>query len=905
MTDQLRKFIDHMRAVDCEPFDSSAVMPDDTRHYYRLSTDKPGVKKGSYVLRVDPDGFAVGGCMNMRDGIWHSWHSKSARGISDDEKRAWTAKRDAAKAEREMEEQAARERAACVAASMWGDATSEGVASFPYVQRKDMTGEGLRVWTDLDTFQDWLLVPVYSATGDLVGMQKINADGDKLFIPGSAVTGGRMWLGDPTGASVVALVEGVATGDAVRRATGWPVCVAFNAGNLKAVATALGVNSRLVICGDDDRWTWAAKHRAKRPEVLPARDSIEWDEYRANGWLDNPGRDKAEQSAVAAGGAQVLFPPNGGDWDDCARERGIEFVRDCLIKPIEIAQEWEPIAGDWPEPDEVGPSWDDMATPLDKLKEQCGPMGYDEDVYFFLPRTKGQVLELTAGALGTMQNLYQLANGSDYQRIMGWDEIKPGEAAGIIGPMLMDVCHKIGPYENGRVYGAGAWVIGKRLFVNTGSGVWFDGKELGHREVDIDGAFVRESRAFYLDCEPLHNKEANKLVQICQMLKWRRPISGTLLAGWLVVASVGGALRWRPHVFITGPKGAGKSTVIEEIVEVVIGDSMIRQDGGSTEAGLRKEVKSSSRPIVMDEFEGESKRAFEEVQKILFWARKASSGGYIVNANRKYRAKSCVCFAAINPLVTQGADADRITLLELEVNKDADAEAHFDKLMDMIHTTLTSDYARRLVKRTVDNLDSLLWNCEVFSRHAARILKSKRDGDQFGPMLAGAYMLHTTGRVTDEKAAEYCARQDWSWVHDQKDGTDSERLIRRILNSMIEYSMVDRTVRMPVSEMIARVRSGDPGSGDAAKALARCGMVVEGDWLCVANTDDGLSGLLAGTPWVAYRPSLSRLEGVVTEGKTKRFGSGSPRRYMKVPLAGLIEGVAETNEVELDLEGFE
>src|SRR5690606_31829294 len=107
--------------------------------------------------------------------------------------------------------------------------------------------------------------------------------------------------------------------------------------------------------------------------------------------------------------------------------------------------------------------------------------------------------------------------------------------------------------------------------------------------------------------------------------------------------------------------------------------------------------------------------------------------------------------------------------------------------------------------------------------------------------------------------------------------------------SMIEYSMVDRTVRMPVSEMIARVRSGDPGAVDAAKALARCGMVVKEDWLCVANADDGLSALLHGTPWVTYRPSLSRLDGVVTEDKTMRFGGGSPRRYMKVPLAGLLD----------------
>jgi len=334
MIDALRKFIDHMKSVDCEPFDSGVVVSDDTRHYYRLASDKATIKKGSYILRVDPDGFAVGGCMNMRDGIWHSWHSKSARGISEEDKAAWTAKRDAARAEREREEHAARDRAAGVAVSMWDDATSDGVVSFPYVVRKGMTGEGLRVWTDLDTFTDWLLVPVYSASGSLVGMQKISAEGDKLFIPGSAVSGGRMWLGDPTGVSVVALVEGVATGDAVRRATGWPVCVAFNAGNLKAVAVSLGATGRVVVCADDDRWTWASGYRDKRPDVLPNRDAPEWDEWRANGWLENPGRIKAEQAAVAAGGLQVLIPPDGCDWDDCGRENGLEVVWGCFIKPV-------------------------------------------------------------------------------------------------------------------------------------------------------------------------------------------------------------------------------------------------------------------------------------------------------------------------------------------------------------------------------------------------------------------------------------------------------------------------------------------------------------------------------------------------------------------------------------------
>ena len=900
MTNHIEAFLSAMRDHGVEIIDPEHVKDDDKINRLHMEGDKRGEPSVSYRLAVGQDGFAYGWAVPWRMGGERiNWHSKPERGKTKEQRaqaKAWhDQQREAAREEQQRVAAENRERIA----RMWSQ--SWPCKGHGYLERK-----GLEPCEGLHVLDDMLLVPAF-CEGEMVGFQRIKEDGWKRFIDGT-VAGGA-WFEIPGDTDTVAIAEGLATGLRIRKLTGWAVRIGFSSGQLAAAAKAAREaypDARIVVCGDSDQWTFIATKvplGVKPREV--AGDDPRWAEWRSECRLVNPGAD-AMQAAVKVG-AQAALPPipadhagKATDWDDYAREWGDDAARSLLLAIPDTrarhVEEWVPEFED-----EVGPSWDEVALPIDKLKDQCGPMGFDDEFYFFLPRTKGQVLELTASSLGSMQNLYQLANASEYERIMGWDQLKPAEAVASIGPMLMDICHRIGPYENGRVYGAGAWVVGKKQYINTGSSVYdvAAGVEYQHREVEIDGAFVREAKAFYLDCAPLANKEANKLIQICQMLKWRRPISGTLLAGWLVVAMVGGALRWRPHVFITGPKGAGKSTVIEEIVEVVIGDSMIRQDGGSTEAGLRKEVKNSSRPIVMDEFEGESKRAAEEVGKILFWARKASSGGYIVNANRKYRAKSCVCFAAINPLVTQGADADRITLLELEVNKDKDAEEHFDKLMDLVHDTLTVEYARRLARRTVDNLDALLWNCEVFAKHASRILKSKRDGDQFGPMLAGAYMLHATGLVTDETAAEYCARQDWSWVHDQKDGTDSERLIRRILNSMIEYSMVDRTVKMPVSEMIVRVMRGDPGSGDAAKALARCGMAVKGEWLCVANTDDGLSGLLQGTPWVAYRPSLSRLEGVITEDKTMRFGGGSPRRYMKVPMAGLIDGVVE----ELPIDG--
>ncbi len=80
---------------------------------------------------------------------------------------------------------------------------------------------------------------------------------------------------------VIAVAEGYATAASIHQATGWPVAVAFDAGNIASVAQALqGVypGSRLVICGDDDRET-----------------------------KGNPGRTKATEAARKVGGVAV-FP---------------------------------------------------------------------------------------------------------------------------------------------------------------------------------------------------------------------------------------------------------------------------------------------------------------------------------------------------------------------------------------------------------------------------------------------------------------------------------------------------------------------------------------------------------------------------------------------------------------------
>lgn len=100
-----------------------------------------------------------------------------------------------------------------------------------------------------------ICVPLFDGDGKLWSLQVINSTGVKLFPKYGRKSGCFHVLGDPSEAAIIALAEGLATAASVRLATGWPVAIAFDAGNLVPVAPAvraLNPSARLVFCADRD-----------------------------------------------------------------------------------------------------------------------------------------------------------------------------------------------------------------------------------------------------------------------------------------------------------------------------------------------------------------------------------------------------------------------------------------------------------------------------------------------------------------------------------------------------------------------------------------------------------------------------------------------------------------------------
>jgi phage/plasmid primase-like uncharacterized protein len=142
-----------------------------------------------------------------------------------------------------------------------------------------------------------LLIPMYGPDGKLCGLEAIDAKGNKGFMAGCKK--GVFIIGAIEPGKPVGVVEGLATGLSVYRATGYAVAVAFDAGRLRAVAEAIRAEHsavRLIVCGD-----------------------------RGNGQA------KAEAAALAVDGLVAVpqFPEEstGTDWNDLAALSGVDVVR--------------------------------------------------------------------------------------------------------------------------------------------------------------------------------------------------------------------------------------------------------------------------------------------------------------------------------------------------------------------------------------------------------------------------------------------------------------------------------------------------------------------------------------------------------------------------------------------------
>ncbi len=237
------QFRDAIQSAGLIPPD--VIEPDGKLHRF-ASNGKHGDDAGWYALH--DDGIPAGSFGDWRNGLSQTWRADIGRKLTPAEDAAHRAKVEAMRRERDAE--IARERAAAAdkATAIW-KAAKPAPGDHAYLREKGIKPNGARLHGDA------LVIPPRDG-GDIHSLQFIGPDGGKRFLTGGRVTGCYFSIGNPKGAAALCIAEGFATGATIHEATSYPVAVAFNAGNLGAVATTLRgkfPDLPLILCGDFDK----------------------------------------------------------------------------------------------------------------------------------------------------------------------------------------------------------------------------------------------------------------------------------------------------------------------------------------------------------------------------------------------------------------------------------------------------------------------------------------------------------------------------------------------------------------------------------------------------------------------------------------------------------------------------
>ena len=537
----------------------------------------------------------------------------------------------------------------------------------------------------------------------------------------------------------------------------------------------------------------------------------------------------------------------------------------------------------------------------DDLPEHTYPfefLGYNQGKHYYKPKASSQVIELNTSA-HTKLGLMSLSSSMEFwkNRFTINDKLDWDEAI----CWMFTQSHRKGVFDAERIRGRGAWLDAGRVIFHLGERLLIDNKERKIAD-GIKSYYIYQHGKPLLgpSDQPMSDDDACKILSLAQKFSFTDPTSAYFLVGWLAIAPVCGGLKWRPHIWVTGGKGCGKTTILNSFMKPLLGQIYRSATGGTTEPGLRAALRSDAIPVLFDEFEQNDAQDKQNMQNVLAMARVASSeGGKIIKGSagggeaNQYEIRSMFCVSSINVGLVQGADKDRFCLLSLERGNNDWLEIESD-----IAELCTEENGRNLVARTLNQLPTIRENAKIFAKVLAK-KNGQRYGDQHGTLLAGAFSLQIDSDhvITEEEAHAYCEEIGCFDPSRQKDARDAdeESCLALILESMIPIQGGKRITVLNLIESLYRPTAGkiDGCEETADQVLGRYGIKCTPSHLAVANQNTNLEKLIANSQWASgsHKIALKRIKGAESSSTTLHFPGSKKSRATLLPLAALDDAL--------------
>ena len=502
------------------------------------------------------------------------------------------------------------------------------------------------------------------------------------------------------------------------------------------------------------------------------------------------------------------------------------------------------------------------------------PLGHTgTKTFFYFARSTRQVVSLSPNS-HTEKNLLGMADTTEwvnyYRRpsTINWNEVAES---------LMAHCREAGMYDPSRVRGLGAWRDGADIIFHAGSKLYLNGEEISFEEyTDTSYQYLAEQPITAPSATAATPADVQSFTSVLETWNWEYPnLAPKLVLGWIGCGLVCGALSWRPHLWITGSKGTGKST-LDTLVANVLGKLCLSVQGSTTEPGLRQALNGNAIPVLFDEFEGSSRDA----SRVIGAARAAASdnAAKIIKGTPEgrpitYRLRFTAMFSGIIANVQNDADRSRIVFLEMLPQKhDVTSRRRMLEAFERYQENFGATLLRRMLDALTDgSFEATLSACQTEIRLCGG---DERKADVFAHLLAAYYVMSHDTEITEAEAKQLVKLLD---AFDDEGQSDEEECWAHLLGSLVT---VDRGDTKSIGEWIVCVDRGD-AQRTTVKAiieeLARHGVALDKRVVKVSNTAPGIQAVYARTKWAqgGHARVLKRLPGAEAGGNARFTGHQS------------------------------
>ncbi len=542
------------------------------------------------------------------------------------------------------------------------------------------------------------------------------------------------------------------------------------------------------------------------------------------------------------------------------------------------------------------------------------PLGFNKSAegmqnFYFYSKACNSMIILSANKM-TANNLFMIAP-LDY-----WFYSHPGKPFDIkaASNWLIELCNAKGYFSEDVLRGRGAWLDENNIVIHTGDSLIVNGKKVDFAEYSTK--FIYEiSKPMKLNpANPLPAADSEQLFELIRKLNWANNFYPELLMGWLAIAPLTGVLKWRPHLWITGAAGSGKSWVFG-IVAKIIKNISINAQSDSSAAGIRQALMNDAMNVIFDEAEGNTEADMERMENVMSLMRAASSGnsapilkGSQSGTAKEFFVRSCFAFSSINPQFDKSSDTRRITLIELLVNPDTEGFKPIEKAFSDL---LTDEYIQRFHARMISNIHNVLKSIDIFIEKATFLTGSRAIGDQLGTLLGG-FWHSTNDEIVEAEDALILADELFKGLDlmnkDKQESKDEISCLQAILSKKERAENDGIPTEKTVGELV-EIASSRPTpinfkQDSADEALKRLGLrVMKKDnieYLAILNKSIWVKNTLQRTAWIkSYSKVLKRLPGAIES--SQRFSSGVQGACVLIPLSEIFKDEVVVIEENLEL----